>query len=259
MTKIIDTPIKFFSKNYLNKNCEFEFADDKEFDFTLLCDFNPYKEDNAIFESTTLSFTAWFKDEYGEYISRKINHIIIQNCNLKNFTIKTIINDVEITLATITDNTNSELVIAIDNDVDLSRLIFNITALFDSETSVKIGQIRPCQYLFELQATTETTVQPVVDEGNLRTFDGSLSSWVNFEKWGAKIQINNARKPQIDLLKNTLKTDGYVTIMPWITWEPKDIYEVMIARENIGTYAVNRWSGLITTTINVEAKENASN
>jgi len=125
--------------------------------------------------------------------------------------------------------------------------------------SQQIGQMRVCKSIIDLKATTESEVNPVVKDGNFRTADGTPVVWTDYEKWGARIVMNNIQKPQYDLLKSFIKKDDYITIIPWYEWEPKDIYECSIERGTIGTYAVNRWSGLISQTLQLEAKENAAN
>lgn len=257
--KAINETIKFLTKNFINENCQLDNLDSNVFNIKKICDFSPYKENNIISNTTNLNFRIWFKDIYGQFISRKINTIILQNCNIKNMLIKTIVNNQETTLFTLSDNQEKDLEIVLVNEYELNQIIFEIIDVFDNDLSVKIGQIRCCNFICNFSATTETEVQPIVDEGSIRTYDGSLVYWLNYEKWGARISAKNIKKEQYFKLKKELKDEGYLTIIPWKSWNIKDIYEVKISAKSFGTYSVNRWSGLISITLTLEAQENANN
>lgn len=251
--------MRFLTKNYLNENAQID-TTASNFNGAGLFDYKPYKEDNVlIFNTRAVEFLVWIKDEYGSFVGRDCDSLYLQNINWKDFIITgTLVNGGNVELANFTGNTQTDLKISFGT-AKFSQINFNITDVMTSENTIRAGQIRLCKFIMDLIATTETNVTPVVDEGNIRTFDGSLASWINFEKWGARINIRNVKKEQYDLLKGYIKQDKYVTIIPWTEWEARDVYEVLIARGQIGTYAVNRWSGLISQTLNVEAKEDATN
>lgn len=259
MKKQIPNPIQFLSKNYFNVNAQVD-ASSGNFNSLSLFDFKPYKDNNMIaLNVREVEFTVWIKNEFGQFVSRVADTLILQNINWKDFVITGVLatgGNVEI--ANITSNTEIDLKISFGT-ANFSQFIFNITDTINAENHVRAGQLRLCKHILDLVATTETTVTPVVDEGSLRTFNGTLAAWTNFEKWGARISVKNVKKEQYDLLKKYVKADKYITIIPWKEWEARDIYEVLIARGQIGTYAVNRWSGLISATFNVEAKEDAAN
>lgn len=258
--KAIPEPIQFFSKNYLNEFCELEYSSDSSFNFLSLCDFNPYKTNNMIHNTSTLEFRIYFKNEYSEYTTRKIDTIILQNMNIRNFQVKGIVNGgLKYVMCNIVDNDKSNLKIKLDRVWEVVAIEVSISRTISDVTSIRLGQLRFCKFLCDLNATTETEVQPIVSEDSLRTYDGSLTHWVNYEKWGARISARSIKKEQFNLIKNELRNEGYVTIMPWESWDIKDIFQVRIPMKSIGTYAVNRWSGLISTSLTVEAQENANN
>lgn len=258
--KAIPEPIQFFSKNYLNEFCELDYSSDSSFNFLPLCDFNPYKTNNLIHNTQTLEFRIYFKNEYSEYITRAIDTIILQNMNLKNFQIKGIVSGgIKYVMCNIVDNDKSNLKIKLDRVWEIIAIEISISGTISDATSIYLGQLRFCKFLCDLNATTETEVQPIVSEDSLRTYDGSLTHWVNYEKWGARILAKNIRKEQFNIIKEELKKESYITIMPWESWDIKDIFQVRIPTKSIGTYSVNRWSGLISTTLNLEAQENANN
>lgn len=259
MQKQISNPMQFFSKNYLNNNALIE-TDATDLKTDGLFDFKPYKENNVIlYDARAVEFNCWLKDDFGQFLPREADTLILQNINWKDFTITGVLSTGESTeLINITGNAAADLTLKFMTK-KLSKIIFKITDVNTTYAAVAAGQVRLCKFIFDLKATTETTVQPIVDEGDLRTFDGTLASWTNFEKWGANIKITNIAKSQLNLLKKFIKEDKYVTLIPWAEWEARDIYEIMLVRGKIGTYSVNRWSGLISQTITVEAKEDAYN
>jgi len=259
--KAIPEPIRFLSKNYLNEFCELDYSSDENFNFLPLCDFNPYKENSVVSNETDIEFRIYFKNEYSQYIARTVNTVILQNMNLKTFQIKGVVAETgfKFLLANVLNNTKSDLVLNLERDWNLSAIEISVNEVFPSETDVKLGQLRACKFLCDLNATTETEVEPSVSEDSLRTYDGTLVHWVNYEKWGARISARSIKKEQFNLIKNELRNEGYVTIIPWISWDEKDIFQVRIPIKSIGTYALNRWSGLISTSLTVEAQENANN
>lgn len=258
--KAILEPIQFFSKNYLNEFCELDYSSDSSFNFLPLCDFNPYKTNNLIHNTPTLEFRIYFKNEYSEYVTRAIDTIILQNMNIRNFQVKGIVNGgLKYVMCNIVDNDKSNLKIKLNRVWEIVAIEISISRTISDVTSIHLGQLRFCKFLCDLNATTETEVQPVVSEDSLRTYDGNLTHWVNFEKWGARISARSIKKEQFNLIKNELRNEGYVTIMPWESWDIKDIFQVRIPMKSIGTYAVNRWSGLISTSLTIEAQENANN
>jgi len=260
--KAIQNPNAFYSKNYLNENCQIDVDNNLAINEKTLFDFNPYKDDNILISDTRqVSFSIWFKDDFGQFVTREISTIILQNINWRSFKISAIMPDnSETQIVYLTENYEKDLVINIPNPVTAGKISITINDIQEqNDDVVRIGQMRICKFIMDLKATTKTEVQPVVDDGDLRTFNGTLASWTNFEKWGARITIENIKKEQLDLLKSFIKEDGYITIIPWYDFEPKDIYECLIKRGVIGTYAVNRWSGLISQSLQLEAKENAVN
>lgn len=247
------------SKNYLNKNCIFEFPGGTTFNLSALFDNAPFKANNVLVNGQqTLQFIVYFTDDFGQNVNRDISHIILQNHNLASFTVEGLTGRGYVTLYTEIGGAETNSIVDVSGTA-LGGLRITISATIANKNVIRIGQMRVCNLLFDLVATTEASITPVVDEGSLRTFNGALSSWTNFEKWGIRLRIENIRKEQLDKLKAEIKNEKYITILPWLEWEPKDIYECMIARDSIGSYAVNRWSGLISMTMNLEAKEDAVN
>jgi hypothetical protein len=256
----IKQPIQFLSKNYFNENAQVDVVGDP-INWQGLVDFKPFIENKILKNnSRETEFTVWLKDDFAQFVSKEIDTVILQNINWNTFEIIAVLNDAtEAPLFTAINNGSANIKFTIPNKLMTGKLIFRIHSINNLDEAIFAGQVRICKSILKLQAFTETEINPVVDDGDLRTFDGSLVAWTNYEKWGAKINARNIQKAQYDLLKKFIKDDGFITIIPWYEWEPKDIYECLIKRGNIGTYAVNRWSGLISQSLTFEAKENAYN
>lgn len=258
----ITKPIRFLSKNYITENCKIDVTGEVEFNASTLFDFEPFKQNNILVNGTrTVKFTVWLRDNFLDFVGEDIDTFILQNHNWKNFTVSYIDNNEEThQLISYVDNLQSDLIIGLPQVYNIQRLVFEVTDVIGLQSnSVNIGQLRACKNLFDLFAKTSIQVDPVTSEGSFRTFDGTLVSWKNFEKWGARITAENIKKSQFDMLKSFIKKDGYITVIPFYDWEAKDIYECLIKRDNIGSYAVDRYSALISTTFNLEAKEDATN
>lgn len=251
--KAINNPIKFYSMNYLNDKCSFVFSETA--DYTKLCDFLPYDLNNLfVFIGTTGTITGTFKDRYSQAINRDVDTIIIQNTNIKAMTVKYLDgSSVEQTIYTLTNNANSEIRIELSASVNISNIIFDITEVFTG-TYVYIGQLRVCENIMELTATTNTGVSDILEFGNIRTANGKLIKWTEYRKWSASIQISNMSKTQYDLLKSFIVEDEFVTIEPFPEFEVKDIYEVALSGFD---YDISRWSGKFNLTLKAEAQENA--
>ncbi|MDR2426207.1 MAG: hypothetical protein LBD46_03385 [Endomicrobium sp.] len=65
-------------------------------------------------------------------------------------------------------------------------------------------------------------------------------------------------KEQYKLLKNFIRRDGFITIIPFADFEDRDVYEVFIRRQDLD-YKISRWSGLLDFNLKLEAQENAAN
>ncbi|MDR2426208.1 MAG: hypothetical protein LBD46_03390 [Endomicrobium sp.] len=169
MTKAIDNPIQIYSYNYLNTKCLFETSSEQPLDFLKLCDFECYNDDLAfMYAQTSLNFSCWFKDKFGELLARNIDTIILQNCNVQTMQIKYIDNSENEVLAyTLTDNLNGEVKITLPQKITTSKIIFNIQSTFNNE-GIKIGQLRVLEKIFDLQATTNTDVNYTAKDGSLR-------------------------------------------------------------------------------------------
>jgi hypothetical protein len=259
MRKAIDSAMRFYSCNYINRNCQFEYAGSETLDFLKLSDFEPYNNSFSFSSAgASLSFSCSFKDKFGKFIVRSIDALVLQNCNIKSMQVKYIdTSSNEVLAYQLTNNLNSEIRIAFPQKVRTSKIIFNIQETFDNK-GVRIGQLRVLEKLFELKATTETEINYCSKEGKLRTYNGRLITWTDYSKWSATVSAKNVSKKQYDLLKFFVCRDGFISIEPFGEFEIKDIYEVYIKREDLN-YGVNRWSGLFDINFRFEGQEDAAN
>lgn len=256
MIKAINQMIKFLSNNYINEKCLFELSEESA-QSERLYDFMPYDFNNLfLLTGNTGNITVWFKDIYSQYTSREIDTIIIQNTNIKNMTVKYLNSEnVETTIYELEDNESSEIRILLPAKIQTSKIIFEITDIIDGD-NISIGQLRVCKHIIDLKATTQTKVQNSGQDGTIRTYNGRLIKWTDYNKWSASVQITNMSKTQYDLLKLFVIADGFITIIPFPDFEIKDVYECGVSLKDFN-YDINRWSGLYQLTLNLEAQENA--
>lgn len=258
MSKRVESPNQIFSLNYANENCEFTATNGNLWRLRYLCDFNPY---GSWFTGgdKSVEISVSFRDDYGRPIDRLVDTVILQNCNLKDFTISLADKDGnEVFAKSFNNYAKVDGIIRLDNKRWASKLILKVNGTQDGKEA-KLGQLRACRSILKLKATTETQVSPTVSEGRIRTYDGRVICWTNYEKWGAEISIENLSKESLNLLKEYIEKDGYITLVPWEDCEIRDIYECRVLRESVGSYRVNRWSGLVSQTLKAEAKEDARN
>jgi hypothetical protein len=269
--KAVNKPIKIYSLNYLNKNCQFDCEDNKVSgtqgsqtqgtltSFAKLCDFEPYNN-NFVFSriGASLIFSCSFKDKFGKFIVRSIDTIVLQNSNVKSMQVKYTDNSKNEVLAyELINNLKSEIRITLPQKITGSKITFNIQSVFNGK-DIKIGQLRVLEKVLDLNATTETSVTYKTKDGSLRTYNGRLVTWTDYSKWAATVTAKNVAKEQYDLLKFFACRDGFITIEPFGEFEEKDIYEVYIKRSDL-EYSINRWSGLFDINLKFEAQEDAAN
>lgn len=251
MIKPINTANRFYSKNYLTSYCDFGGQNAEEIKY--LCDSDPFGQNTYTAEEGD-SFTVWFKDDYGVNCARLIDTVILQNHNLEAFTVTLANNMDNVAEKIITANAASNNIIVLDSAVNATHIIFTFNKAFEGSLCY-MGQLRICKFITELSATTKTEIKPVIEEASLRTYSGRLISWTTYEKWGAKISVDNLSKPCLNSIQSFIKSGGYITIVPWFDYEPKDIYECRLTRASAGSYGVNRYTGLAEQTLTLEAKE----
>jgi hypothetical protein len=258
MRKAIDRAMRFYSCNYINRNCQFEHSGGI-LDFAKLCDFEPYNNSFLFSRAgASLSFSCSFKDKFGKFIVRSIDTIVLQNCNVKTMQVKYIdASNNEVLAYELINNLKSEIRITLPQKIMGSKIIFNIQSVFNGK-DIRIGQLRVLEKVLDLNATTETSVTYKTKDGSLRTYNGRLITWTDYSKWSATVSAKNVSKKQYDLLKFFACRDGFITIEPFPEFEIKDIYEVYIKREDLN-YGVSRWSGLFDINFRFEGQEDAAN
>jgi hypothetical protein len=255
--KAIKTPNRFFSKNFLDDFSKIA-ADNFSGDFSYLYD-NGTSDKRIIYSSgNTIKFNINFFDAAGEDIPRDADCVIIQNTNAGMAIIKYIdINGDEKDLYTANNNTSKNFIIQIPPDIMPDHRAYGLTIQllypFDNSGLIQLRQIRIVKFICDLKATSETQLKPATNEGSLRSFDGKLLHWINYEKWGCSIKAENVPKQQYDLIRDYLRRDGAITLIPYFDWDVDAIYEVYSSRKSIGNYSFSRFSGLVSKTFEFEA------
>jgi len=250
--KAILNPIQFFSKNYLDGNATLPKLTDVNFD--VLFDFNT-KNTQLTAQSTALDFIMTLNDVYNDFPNREIDRIVLANTNIKDavFTYFDAM-DAEHPLCTLANNEKKDVVLEFPQ-VNTNKIRVNITST--NSDGIQIGQMRICKYILDLKGTSETTLKPIVSDGTIRTYNGNLISWLDYEKWGATITIQNALLEQINLIREYLDKDEFIIVRPFPVFSDADIYECRVPRPGIGGFNVNRWSGRLDLSIDLEGRDNA--
>jgi len=247
----ITKPAIFFTKNFLNNNSEILVNGTRD-NKKLLFD-NEFINKPNFYTGNQAAIVIKFYDSNSVQLFHIIDTLILQNINFKNFSVSVYdINNNQKNL--ITEQSFDKNFLKLDfNSSKIDRIEITINDTQNNE-NIKFGQLRAVKKITELIGLTETNIDYVVDEGSLRTFDGSLTYWLNFKKWAASISSNHTNINIIDTLREIIYRDGFITVQPFPDFRPFECYEVMIPQKNINKYGVNRFSSLNNLTLELEAR-----
>ena len=159
-TTRITTPIKIYGDNYITRRCSFTGEVQNQ---SALYD-NSAQTQATFYNADTSQRISWqvaFKDKYGQTVSRDIDTVIIEGCTADSVQISYLNTDGE---------TVSAGVFELQENNILKIPAFTAQEITFSFASSKnyfyIGELRCLKYLFDLKATTETTIVPNTDGGS---------------------------------------------------------------------------------------------
>lgn len=244
-TTRITTPVKIYGQNYITNRCAF--AGDVQNAGALY--------DNA--SDTTATFynadvnrpKTWcvaFKDKYGRVTSREIDTVIIENCTADSVAVSYL-------------NTQGQTVsvggFALERNNILKIPAFTaqeITFAFQcARNYFEIGEIRCLKYLFDLQATTETAIEPNTEGGEYTAQDGRFYSWTDYHRPGLEIKIYNGNYAQYKALRSRVEDNESVTVIPF---KELDFFVLEGIIDRDLNPEVNRFSGLLDYKLEVVSK-----
>lgn len=169
-----------------------------------------------------------FYDQYGDAQDFDIQKIILQNINIKRAYFTTVVDDEEVIIAFLSNNTLTSVVMDMYTGTHIVPWIkMYITDLFPTETLAKIGQIRFVQPItFTDCFLTAKNIKRAASENINRTRDGSLVVSRDYWRFKCDLDVSNLAKADNLILRDLiLRGDGF-TISLWDNYTLLDVYGV---------------------------------
>lgn len=238
----INTPIKFFGPNYITGLCTF--TGDEENRAAL---YDNSADNFATFSNAdTIQAKVWsviFADKYGQPAMRVVDTVIIENCSADSVEILyKNEQDSNVSLGKFSLEKNNIFTVA---ECQAKGLVFRF---FCKEESFVIGEIRALKYLFDLKATSNTTIEPNTSGGSYTSQDGSFYSWNDYHVPGLIIDVVNGDYEQYKILRGMIQNNENVTVIPFAELD-------FFVTEGVPCGdlkpSINRFSGLVDYSIKV--------
>ena len=244
ITKLI-TPIKIYGQNFITRRCGFTGDVQNQ---AALYD-NASDTAATFYNADTSQPKIWhvaFKDKYASVTSREIDTVILENCTA---------DEVEISYLNTSGETVSLGLFALSGNNILKIPAFTAQEINFAFTCARnyfeVGEIRCVKYLFDLKATSETSVVPNTQGGEYTAQDGSFYSWTDYHRPGLEIRVKNGNYAQYKILRSLVQNNEPVTLIPFAEldfW----VLEAVIDRDL--NPDVNRFSGLVDYTLKAVSK-----
>lgn len=194
--------------------------------------------------------TFFFTDQWGNVVNRDVDTLVLQRTNLVNATILAADNSGNYTpLFKITDNQEDTVFIKLAKPVKTSSLRIFVEADGNPNT-VEIGKIGFYRYLCDLFAQTEATFRKDTNQGSFRVLSGAVVYYGDYDKWEAKIKIENLPRVQFDLLLSEIKSTNRLTVLPFQDFSIGEIYECYATPEI--SYEIDRKTELYSLSLEVQ-------
>ena len=244
-TKRITTPVKFYGANYITRRCGFEGSVQNQSAL-----YDNASESLASFYNVDVSQSVrWrvaFKDKYGQITSRVMDTVIIENTTAGGVELSYLYTDGEtVSLGEFGLQRNNILKIP---EFRAQEILFDFWC---GQNYFYVGEVRCLKYLFDLKATTQTSIVPNTQGGEYTAQDGSFYSWTDYHRPGLEIKVENGNYEQYKTLRSMVQNNESVTVIPFKEldfW----VLEGVPARDM--EPEVNRFSGLVDYTLEVTSK-----
>ncbi|MBP3514331.1 MAG: hypothetical protein J6J74_07640 [Elusimicrobiaceae bacterium] len=201
--------------------------------------------------SFPFELTFFFTDQWGEFINREVDTLVLRDTNLVNATVYAGDAYGNYTpLFEIADNRENSVFIKLAAPVKTSSLRIVIAAEGNSAFT-RLGQVGFYRYLCDLSALTESSFKKDTNQGDYRVLSGAVVYYGDYDKWAAKIRMENLPQSQFDVLTEEIKSVNRLTVVPFRDFAAEEIYECYINPEI--TYEVNRKTSLYA--LSLEAQE----
>lgn len=183
---------------------------------------------NLSADNLPYTLTLFFTDRYGNAVNRNIDSLILANTNIKDMSIAALQNGNYTNFFTITGNT--EKTIFVKNPSSITTTSLQITIPTTNNPASVYGTLGIYNFLCNLFALTDSDFRNEANEGGYRVVDGSYIHFGDYNKWAAKVKMENLPKAQFDLLTNQAKQVGELTAIPYKDLEASAIYECAVNR-----------------------------
>ncbi|WP_428044897.1 hypothetical protein [Candidatus Avelusimicrobium fimicolum] len=198
-----------------------------------------------------LTLTFFLSDRWGTIKNHNLDTLILRDTNLQNISIEAADSAGNYSeLFNVQGNTDSTVMFSAPAPVTTSSLRITIPAGGNPQ-QVKVGQIGFFNHIAELFALTDGNFKRETNQGSYRTLSGDIVFYGDYQKWEAKIKIENLPQEQFDALNAAIMTDNALTVIPFKDFDPTAIYECYVSPEF--SYEVDRKTALYSATL--EAKE----
>lgn len=244
-TTNITTPIKIYGQNYITKRCVFTGDVQK---MSALYD-NVSDTTATFYNADAKQSKSWhvaFKDKYGSVASRMIDTVIIENCTAQGVEISYLNTQGQtVSLGGFTLTQNNILKIPAFNAQEITF------AFSCAKNYFEIGEIRCLKYLFDLKATSQTSLVPNTQGGEYTAQDGSYYAWTDYHRPGLEITVENGNYAQYKTLRALIQNNESITVIPF---KELDFFVLEGLLDRDLDADLNRFSGLVDYTLKVVSR-----
>lgn len=175
------------------------------------------------------TLTIYFTDRYGNAVNRVIDTLIFQNTNINNMTVSALVGGTYTNIFSLTGNTQSTVITKNESTTTTSSL--QITIPETNNPATVVGKLGIYGFLCNLCALTDSEYKKDANYGSYRVIDGSYIHYADYNKWVAKIKMENLPQAQFNLLTNQVDEIGEMTVIPYQDLEASGVYECAVNRE----------------------------
>lgn len=175
------------------------------------------------------TLTIYFTDRYGNAVNRVIDTLIFQNTNINNMTVSALVGGTYTNIFSLTGNTQSTVITKNESTTTTSSL--QITIPETNNPATVVGKLGIYGFLCNLCALTDSEYKKDANYGSYRVIDGSYIHYADYNKWVAKIKMENLPQAQFNLLTNQVDEIGEMTVIPYQDLEANGVYECAVNRE----------------------------
>ena len=170
-----------------------------------------------------LTLTFFLSDRWGTIKNHNLDTLILRDTNLQNISIEAADSAGNYSeLFNVQGNTDSTVMFSAPAPVTTSSLRITIPAEGNPQ-KVQVGQIGFFNHITDLFALTDGNFKRETNQGSYRTLSGDIVFYGDYQKWEAKIKIENLPQEQFDALNAAIMADNVLTVIPFKDFDPTAI------------------------------------